>query len=136
MNERISVLLVCDRLQGAEELRAALKETCADVSSVRTCEEVRRLIGETQPLVVFTGITLPDGTWKDVLNLAEHASAPPNVIVVNSTDNLRLYLEAIENGAFDFVVPPFDQEPVGFLAQTAAAAARWRRGPKVQTAAA
>jgi FixJ family two-component response regulator len=58
-------------------------------------------------LWVSTEAQLTDGNWADVLTLAAKASEPVNVIVVAPHVDLILYIQAVERGAFDFIVPPF-----------------------------
>jgi FixJ family two-component response regulator len=50
---------------------------------------------------------LSDGTWADVVGLAAKVPAPVNVIVVARFVDIRLYVDVIERGAFDFLAPPF-----------------------------
>lgn len=42
-----------------------------------------------------------------MLNLAAEAVEPTSITVVSRIVDIKLYLEGIECGAFDFVVPPF-----------------------------
>ncbi len=65
------------------------------------------LKGSSVPHLIFTDTALPDGTWADVLSLAADTIEPANVIVVSRIVDIKLYIEAIECGAFDFIVPPF-----------------------------
>jgi FixJ family two-component response regulator len=56
--------------------------------------------------LVFTEIQLADGNWADVLTLAAKAAAPVNVIVLAPFADVSFYVQVIERGAFDFIVPP------------------------------
>ena len=42
-----------------------------------------------------------------------------NVIVVGATPDTKQYLDVMERGAFDFVVAPFEREPLGFVVRSA-----------------
>jgi FixJ family two-component response regulator len=59
------------------------------------------------PAAVFSDAVLADGTWADVLFSAAQARKPLPVIVVSRITDIRLYIRALENGAADFIVPPF-----------------------------
>ena len=49
---------------------------------------------------------LPDGNWADVVKLSLEALKPVKVIVVSSLVDMKLYMETMVGGAFDFIVPP------------------------------
>jgi FixJ family two-component response regulator len=78
------------------------------------------LLGGLNPVpLVFTDTQLPDGTWADILAVAEKAAQPVNVIVVARIVNTRFYVEAIETGAFDFLAPPFNATDLAYVVRTA-----------------
>ncbi len=78
------------------------------VCHTRNCREASRLLQDSDPPhLVFTDTTLPDGTWTDVLGLAAKAPVPVNVIVVARFVDMRLYVNVMWRGAFDFLAPPF-----------------------------
>jgi FixJ family two-component response regulator len=57
--------------------------------------------------VIFADSTLPDGTWADIVSLADKCPRPLNVVVVSRELDLDLYMKVLESGAFGFIVPPF-----------------------------
>lgn len=134
MEQRIFALLVHDKPFPIESLRQALRDLRVDTYSVHSCKEARDLISQTHPHLVFTDASLSDGSWVDVLNLAEQADAPLDVIVVGSTVNTKFYLSAIERGAFDFVLPPFELGGLGHIVRTAEQHVRDRRRAQTQPA--
>ncbi len=79
------------------------------------------LEGPVPPLLVFTDRQLPDGTWRDIVRLAESAHAPTSVIVVSRLTDVRLYVDAIEQGAYDFIVPPFEAAGLAHVVRCATA---------------
>jgi DNA-binding NtrC family response regulator len=134
MNDRLFVLLVHDQPEPLESLKHALKTLPVETCTVRTCEEVRRLLAQTEPHIVFTDTFLPDGSWVDVVNLAENAPVSPNVIVVGGTTNMKLYVSAIERGAFDFVLPPFELQGLAHIVRSAGHDVRYRRQVQARVA--
>jgi len=120
-------LLIDDEAFLLESIKSKLKENSVETFSARNCEQARRLLEVTQPDLIFTKTALPDGTWLDVLRMAERAPAPVNVIVVGSSENTDLYLSALVNGAFDFITPPFESERLGLILRTATEDIRHRR---------
>ena len=78
------------------------------------------MLGGLNPApLVFTDTQLPDGTWADILALAEKAKLPVNVIVVARVVDTRFYVEAIETGAFDFLAPPFNATDLAYVVRSA-----------------
>jgi DNA-binding NtrC family response regulator len=134
MNDRCFAILVHDRPAPLDSLKSALKDLSIDTFSVRSCEEAKRLIAETQPQVVFTDTSLPDGSWMDMVNAAEVAPSPVNVIVVGANKDVKFYLNALERGAFDFVLPPFEKQALDFVVQSAAQDSRHRRFARARAA--
>jgi len=127
MNDRYFALLVHDRPAPLESLKSALKDLSIETYSVNSCEEAKRLIPQTEPQIVFTDTSLPDGTWTDVVDMAENAASPVNVIVVGSNKDVKFYISALERGAYDFVLPPFEREALDYVVNSAADNARLRR---------
>jgi len=107
MQEMIRALLIHDRLEPMGSLRRALESQCIETQSVRNCHEASRALwGRQPPHLALTDTRLPDGSWEVVVNLAARAPAPVNVIVVSEVVDIALYLDVIQRGAFDFIVPP------------------------------
>lgn len=127
MNDRYFALLVHERPAPLEALKSALREISVETFSVNSCEEARRLLPQTEPHIVFTDTSLPDGTWADVVDMAENAGSPVNVIVVGANKNVKFYISALERGAYDFVLPPFERQALDYVVHSAGDNARLRR---------
>ena len=107
MQERIRALLVHDRPEPMGSLRRALERQSIETQSVSTCQEANQILWAYRPPhLVLAAARLPDGSWEDVVLLAAAAPAPVNVIVVSEVVDITFYLEVIQRGAFDFIVPP------------------------------
>ncbi len=124
---KLFALLVSDGDESFESLREVLKSSGTEVWNARTCAEAARLLDQTHPHLIFTATQHGDGTWRDIITLAEKASVATNVIVVGESKDIRLYIAAMEPGAFDFILPPFESEPVGHVIRVAAEDVRRRR---------
>jgi FixJ family two-component response regulator len=84
--------------------------------------------------LVFTDPQLPDGTWADIVVMAEKAKLPVNVIVVARLVDTRFYVEAIETGAFDFLAPPFNATDLAYVVRSALDNVAARRAARTPTA--
>ena len=108
MNEQIFALLVQTQRSLNVALKLALHGTGIQTRHVRSCAEARQLLARLpRPHVIFADSRLPDGTWADIVSLADQCPRPLNVVVVSPELDVDLYLKALEGGAFDFIVPPF-----------------------------
>jgi DNA-binding NtrC family response regulator len=104
MKEDMSALLVHDHADHLFPVKQVLRTQQIKVIEARTCKDAAAEIGSAHPPhLVFTDTSLPDGTCLDVIRLARQASLPVNVIVASRIADLRLYIEAMEHGAFDFI---------------------------------
>ena len=121
MQEKLSALLVHWQPEPLRGLRLVLERQGLETARAQNCEEAQRILSHANPPpLVFTDTTLPDGLWADVLALAAQAAEPVNVIVVARLADTRLYVEAIEAGAYDFVAPPFAAADLAYVVRCAA----------------
>lgn len=137
MSSWIRALLVHSEEKPMAELKALLEAQGIKTSQARSFAEVEPVMARVGPLaLIFTDPVLTDGTWVDVVALAESGHPVIPLIVVSRFVDLRLYLDVLERGAADFLVPPFRNidiahvikgalaGKVGFLASSQRAAAR------------
>ncbi len=135
MKEEISALLVHDEPEPLGTLDLALERQSVKTRRARTCQEAVRLLdGVDPPHLVFTETTLPDGTWDDVLSLAAKASQAVNVIVVARVADMRVYIDTIQRGAYDFITPPFVASDLTHVVRCAVENVRGRRRGQVRAA--
>ena len=108
MGEKIKVAMICDQREPAEGLKEVLRSLGMEIRHLHTCQEASGLLKQPDSAeMIFTDTVLSDGTWEDVLRLAKESHDFLPVIVVSRIPDVDLYLETLENGAFDFVTPPF-----------------------------
>lgn len=109
MSERVSALLIHDRSSAFAALHLMLESRDLEVSTAHSCgDALLRLWSESPPHLVFTEVQLLDGIWADVISMTRKSRLPVNVIVVSRLADVNLYVQVLERGGFDFVVPPFE----------------------------
>jgi len=134
MQETITALLVHDRPEPMGFFRRALEAQKIGFQSVATCREAHdRLGGRQCPHLVLVDPRLPDGSWDDILVSAAAAPSRPNVIVVSDVVDIALYLESVQRGAFDFIVPPMSIPDFNHVLRSAVDNALQRRGPALES---
>ena len=133
MKTEISALLLRSRSDPLQTLELALQGLSVKTSQASSCGEAqRRLEGSDPPELIFTDTQLLDGTWVDVLRLAERAATPVNVIVVSRLVDVRFYIEVVETGAFDYIAPPFEPSGLAHVVCCAAGNVLRRRSAQAQ----
>ena len=135
MTERNLALLVHQNSETLATLKGALERQGMSVLHAESRAQAKRMLGGLNPApLVFTDTQLPDGTWADILLVAEKAAQPVNVIVVARVVNTRFYVEVIETGAFDFLAPPFVANDLAYVVRSALDNVAARRDARVQPA--
>jgi DNA-binding NtrC family response regulator len=120
MENQLFALLIQGYTRAFDALRRTLVDLSVVTHTVDTCRGFSTLIDHCQPHIVFAEYSLRDGSWETVLRLTEASECPASVIVVSAVPDDGKYVFAMENGAFDFVAPPFECEPLSFVVRSAA----------------
>jgi DNA-binding NtrC family response regulator len=120
MKSTVTALIVCEDADMLCQLEKALADPLANIWSARTCREAAELVaGRGIPELIFTQTKLPDGSWRNLLNLAQTAFPAPGVILVTRLEDIRLYLDAMNEGVADYIVPPFEALGIAHVIQSA-----------------
>jgi DNA-binding response OmpR family regulator len=94
---------------------------------LRTCTEVRGRLERTIPRVILCDSDLPDGNWKDVLEMAASLHDPPPVIVTSRLADEYLWAEVLNLGGYDVLSKPLDARELERTLRLA-----WERRPDPQ----
>jgi DNA-binding NtrC family response regulator len=114
------VLFVSPSDRDARSLSSMLADSSMElVHAVGLRTAAERLKSRLFP-VVLTEAHLEDGTWLDVLHLARPAKA--ELVVTDPWADARFWAEAINMGAYDLLVQPFQPIEVQRVLASAASA--------------
>ena len=95
------ILIVCDHDSDTDRLKTAFRKaglTSESAKSITTgCEAAKS--GRFQ--VVFSTALLADGSWRRLIDVANHYSLSFEVILLARTFSLNQWAEALQVGAFD-----------------------------------
>ena len=128
MRKEIVALLVHNQSEYMQGLAVRLQNEGIMVHEAQTWQAAAQELKRADPpQLVFSDSTLRDCNWTDIVRLAGRASQPVNVIVVTRVMDTKLYLEALEGGAFDFIVPPFASLDLAHVVRCAADNVQARR---------
>lgn len=108
MTERTITALLVGKKDGClPKLEQCLEELGMKTAYVERPNQVRsRLQKPGAPELVFAHTEPADETWSEVITAARQSGKQPVILASRVVDD-RKYLDALEHGAFDFVVPPF-----------------------------
>lgn len=127
LKSKVFALVVHDRPEPCQSLKPVLRRLGVDTFSVNSCADAVLLLEQTHPHLIFTDTQLPDGTWIDLINLADCTSVPTSVILVGPSEDPEMVQSAHNYGAFGFISPPFDTETVSQILTQATDLVRTRR---------
>lgn len=118
-NQRLA-LLVYEQDGPIHTLEPNLISQGMRIQRCRSCSEAQATLREPNlPSLILTDVCLPDGTWEEVLKAANAAATSVPLIVVSRIIEMTLYLDVLERGAHDFIVPPISFSDLAYIIRTA-----------------
>jgi two-component system repressor protein LuxO len=108
MKQIPKILMVEDSASLAAVYQAFLEETDYEVVTVETLNRAQASLSSFRPDIVLLDIELPDGNGMDFLADIRNLESAPRVIVMTAHGSTDMAVEAMRQGAFDFLTKPFD----------------------------
>lgn len=110
----MATILVCDdamfmRQSLIQMLKPAGHQVIAEAGNGLECIEQYKL---HKPDIVLMDITMPDMDGLTALKKLKEIDNNVKVIMVSAMGQMNMVIEAVESGAKDFVVKPFEQEKI------------------------
>lgn len=109
---RHTVLVVEDTPHVAEYLATLLGRRGYDAFVARTGAEGRRLMAERFPDVVLMDLGLPDANGAELLAELRPSYPESQFIIITGDASVRSVVEALRNGASNYLVKPFESDAV------------------------
>ena len=82
-------------------------------------EAHRRLTGPDSFDLVLADAELPDGSWRDLLQVLLELRRPCEMIICARVGDEQLWAEALQCGAYDLLVEPYEGQEVLRIIQSA-----------------
>jgi DNA-binding NtrC family response regulator len=109
---RVQVLAVSPFENDHTTLAHIFGHTAWAFRSARSIQEASlKLLAQPTP-VLLCEQKLPDGSWKDLLNLTQSLPNPSYLIVTSQDADDRLWAEVLNFGAYDVLAKPFNSQEV------------------------
>jgi len=115
-------VLVGNDILSEEDLIGLLKQKGLQPVPSSSLKEAQFLLDRRETVLAICHASSKDGTFRDLLGAIGKSSKVP-VIVCGDHYDPRLYLEAMELGAFDYVTYPYHSEGVEWIVGNALRAA-------------
>lgn len=104
------VLIVEDTLPMAALYEEYLRDAAYEVAVAGSVRQARERIAARVPDAIVADVGLPDGSGIELLKEIRAQELPTEAIVVTVSGSMNLAVEAMREGAYDFLVKPFDRE--------------------------
>ena len=101
------VLFVSRSKKDAQALSEILEPLSVPVVHVPSVQQARLRLDHELFGVVLTESELPDGNWRDILDLTRAETPGSPVVVTDPRADNRLWMDALDFGAYDLVCQPF-----------------------------
>lgn len=110
-----NVLVVDDEPGIVDVLREMLEGDAYNIVSAYSAAEARSIISRQNINIVLTDLLLGDGTGIDVLQEAKRNHPDCQVIVMTGRPTIHDAVDAIKQGAYDYLVKPFGMDTVKMI---------------------
>ena len=98
-----------------------------EVLAVATVADATQYLRERSVALVLLDIRLPDGSGFDVLSLAREVDPEIPVIIMTAFPEVKTAVRAMKEGAWDFVIKPFELEELHLTVERALEARELKR---------
>jgi DNA-binding NtrC family response regulator len=120
------ILLVEDKDSLRQMLRMTLENAGYSVDEARDGAEARRKLNEHRYNLVLTDLKMPRADGLEVLRAAKSADADTAVIMLTAYGTIDEAIQAMKEGAYEFLQKPVDSRHLLMLAERALTEARLR----------
>jgi FixJ family two-component response regulator len=107
------ILLVEDTAAHAALVRRAIDSSVWEIEHVTRASDALRAFEKNPERIVLLDLSLPDSDGMQLLGRLKGIYAEAAIIVVTATDHVRVSVEAMQKGAWDYVVKEGDPKKMG-----------------------
>ncbi|MEL6233624.1 MAG: sigma-54 dependent transcriptional regulator [Pseudomonadota bacterium] len=120
MAEPPNVLLIEDTQSLSMVYATTLRKAGYQVDTAYSMAEGRDGVALQSPGIVLLDLMLPDGDGIDILRMMSETGTRAKTIVITANGSINRAVEAMREGAFDFLVKPFDDRRLLVAVENAA----------------
>jgi DNA-binding NtrC family response regulator len=112
---KTKILIVDDELIMRESLAGWLERDGHDVQTVTSGEEALEKVKETQFDIFLVDIKMEGMSGLDVLRSVKESDPDADVVMITAYGSIPSAIEAMKDGAYDYMLKPFDPNELGVL---------------------
>jgi len=106
------VLSVSPDRQDHAAVRRLLDAAVWQVATAESCQEALDYLTKQDVVVVLCEHSLPDGSWKRLLDQAAVLQNPPSIVVTSRLADTHMWAEVLNLGGYDVLAKPLEQTEV------------------------
>ncbi|BCA79581.1 sigma-54 dependent transcriptional regulator [Desulfuromonas sp. AOP6] len=115
MNNLSQILIIDDEANNRDALSMLLTSAGYSVQATESGEEALQIMQSTPFEIVITDLFLPGVSGIDILKKVKVDSPYTNVILITGNASAETAVEAMKEGAFDYITKPFNIEKLKIL---------------------
>ncbi len=115
MNDSAKILFIDDEAGSRESLTLLLERESYRVDAVGAGEDALSLLSVKSYDVIITDLFLPGVSGIDILKHVKEHAIPSNVILITGNASAETAVEAMKEGAFDYITKPLNFEKLKVL---------------------
>ncbi len=113
--DEVKILIVDDEMVMRESLSAWLQRDGHNVQTAESGEAALARIEKTRYDILIMDIKMEGMSGLEVLSLVQENDPDVSVVMITAYGSISTAIEAMKNGAFDYLLKPFDPEELGIL---------------------
>lgn len=103
-----TILVVDDEENARKNIEAYLKKREYEVLCAANLKEARSIINQGSADIILLDVQLPDGYGPDLLEETTRLTVQPPIILITAYGDIEMAVEAMKNGAHDFLQKPIE----------------------------
>jgi len=120
MSAPVKLMIVDDEPHLRSSLTFWFKEEGYDVLSAGSGREALATLAREAPQILLVDIKMPGMDGLEVLRKVRETSPETTVIIMTAYASVETAIQALKDGAYDYIVKPFDPEAISRLVKKAA----------------
>jgi len=117
MNKAVRILVVDDEMIVREALSNYLREDGYEAVAVETGEEALKMVEGERWNVLFVDLKMPGMDGLEVLREVKKITSDVPVIIITAYATIDSAVQAMKDGAYDYIVKPFDPEAIALVVE-------------------
>jgi len=116
---RFSCVYLTSSSRAAALVSTLVASAQIQIHSANTLGNAKARLQATKARVMLTDVTFERGGWEDAVRMAARLSFRAALVLVSPFADQRLWIDALECGAYDLILEPFHAEELSWILENA-----------------